>query len=100
MEKEITEKEADEAALFYKTHIVLFEEQFKALSKKEKDHVAIALQKHPIEDVSDVILQRPKLEALVNLGVAILNAKLTMFSFAAETVEKKKTDPNNKTKGE
>ena len=95
----VTEQDAENSAAFYHTNMPIFEKEFKNLSKKSKDRVMLAILKHPLQDDNEVLTFHDKETHLLQLGVALTNAKLMMFSYAAETVQNKQTtNENNETK--
>lgn len=84
-----TEKDAEQAAIFFAATEKEFKKRINSLSKKELKRILYATLVHPLHDEHDTIISSKKEEELVNMHIAGCNAKSVMFSFVAEQQKEK-----------
>lgn len=92
----VTENDANSSAQFFSTNIKLYKEMLNNLSKKELKRILYAVTVHPLQEEHESIITSKMEEDVVNLQLALMNAKLMMFSFYQEN---KQTQVEEKTDG-
>lgn len=83
---------AEQSALFFASHIKLFKDKIRDLSKKEMQRLLYAMTVHPLQEEYEAVVASKTEEEMLNLHIALLNAKLVMF---AETAEQKEKENGN-----
>ena len=79
---------AEQSALFFASHIKPFKDKIRDLSKKELQRLIYAMTVHPLQEEYEAIITSKTEEEMLNLHIALLNAKLVMFAETAEQKEK------------
>ena len=86
------EEEANNAAAFFLKNIKEFKQQINDLSHKSRKRVIYAIVAHPLQDENEKLITNQEEEHVVNLALALFNAKLIMVSYAQQQKVEQKSE--------